>query len=95
MLNSHLIRCRLGSVVLIRVGSEVDSAANSMLLPEGSGGTPLLRGFTASSSAHVISGVCHVQSLAVTIQDISSHTGGMALGTAMSACLSVPRFGPD
>lgn len=48
MLNSHLIRCRLGSVVLIRVDSEVDSAANSMLLPEGSGGTPLLRAFTVS-----------------------------------------------
>lgn len=42
MLNSHLIRCRLGSVVLIRVDFKVDSAANSMLLPEGSGGTPLL-----------------------------------------------------
>lgn len=35
MLNSHLIRCRLGSVVLIKVDSEVDSAANSMLLPKG------------------------------------------------------------
>lgn len=46
MLNSHLIRCRLGSMKLIRVDSEVDSAANSMLLPEGSGGTPLLRAFT-------------------------------------------------
>lgn len=47
MLNSHLIRCRLGSVVLIRVDSEEDSAANCMLLPEGSGGTPRLRASTA------------------------------------------------
>lgn len=48
MLNSHLIRCRLGSMVLIMVNSEVDGAANSMLLPEGSGRTPLLRAFTTS-----------------------------------------------
>lgn len=41
MLKSHLIR-------LIKVDSEVDSAANSMLLPGGSGGTPLLWAFMAS-----------------------------------------------
>lgn len=39
---------QMGSVVLIRVDSEVDSAANSMLLPEGSGGTLLLRASTTS-----------------------------------------------
>lgn len=54
MLNSHLIRCRLGSMVLISVDSEVDSAANSMLLPEESGGTPLLRAFTTLFCKNVI-----------------------------------------
>lgn len=85
MLNSHLIRCRLGSVVLIRVDSEVDSAANRMLLPEGSGGTPLLRGLTACSLAHAIL-FSRVPSLTVTICDIFSHTSSVARGMAVSVC---------
>ncbi len=39
---------QIGSVVLIRVNSEVDRTAKSMLIPGGSAGTPLLRAFTAS-----------------------------------------------
>lgn len=36
---------QIGCVVLIRADCEVDSAANTVLLPEGSKGTPLLRAF--------------------------------------------------
>lgn len=72
----------------------MDSAANSMLVPVGSGGTPLLRASTTSfvrrnknSSARIIFDVSHIQLLTITICDlppsIFRHARGMALGMAL------------
>lgn len=80
MLNSYFIKCRLDSVVLISEISEVDGPASSVLLPGGSGGTPLLGGFTASCLAHVKLVALH------TTGDIFSRPCSVAPGKPVWVC---------